>query len=118
MPCCETCGHLRSAERFHTTPGVPFAGGAWGCLVSLEDHSPADQRWSKGRFDVVCTCPDCWAHLEREEGLIKKLREHGFARFLLLLLTWLHRGVRTVLLSIHLKSNVREYGSFCPAAAS
>ena len=73
----QTCGHLRSAERFaayHTGGG--FDGGSWGCLVAPEDHRPPDHIWSKGRFDL-CTCPDWWAHLEREEDLIKELREHG-----------------------------------------
>ena len=74
---CQRCSCLRNAERFgayHTGGGL--GGGAWSCLVAPEDPLPLDHSWSKGRFDM-CTCPDCWAHLEREEGLVKKLREHG-----------------------------------------
>ena len=74
---CQTCEHLRSTERFTAYHiGGGFGGGACDCLVAPEDRRSLDHSWSKGRFDV-CTCPDYWAHLEREEGLIEKLREHG-----------------------------------------
>ena len=69
-PCYEACGHLRSAERFaaHHTGGS-LGGGAWGGSIEAKHPRSADHSWSKGHFDV-CTCPNCWAHLKREKGVI------------------------------------------------
>ena len=53
-PCCETCGHIHSAERFaaqHTRGEV--VGGAWGCLVLIENHPPAVHSSSKSLSTCV-----------------------------------------------------------------
>ena len=77
---CETSCHLRNAERFaaHHT-GSSFGVGGMR-LFGRTRVSPVD------RFHV-CTYPDCWAHLELEEGIIEKL----LLLLLLLLLTWLSK---------------------------
>jgi len=119
----EVCDHLlRSDDRFAAHPtGDSFLKIVGGMgLFGCTRISPV------GRFDVCTYYPDCWAHLERQEGVIKTLtgREYGplspaaaAAAAAAPYVAVQKFTYSTIIRNIYLLSKLREREFFLPAAA-